>query len=147
MVGPLVQVAAGEYSGCRAKAAIFASMRVHHLAFRTDHLPRLERFYVAGLGLTVISRQDERSVWLEAGGTILMLERREPNEPPLLADSQEVVAFAVSPQDFPPLWARLAASGVSIENRTDFTVYCRDPDGRKIGLSAYPVALERLPGG
>ena len=34
--------------------------------------------------------------------------------------------------------ARLASSGIAIEARTEFTLYFRDPDGRRIGLSHYP---------
>ena len=43
-------------------------MRVHHLAFRTRDLTRLERFYTDVLGLLVARRDEERSVWLRAEG-------------------------------------------------------------------------------
>ena len=37
-------------------------MRIHHLAFRTGNLARLEAFYVGALGLAVVQRNEERSV-------------------------------------------------------------------------------------
>lgn len=116
-------------------------MRVHHLAFRTGDLERLERFYVDALGLAVIRRNDARSVWLDAGGTIVMLELRGPDEPAIDAASKEMVAFAVDPVARALYTDRLARAGVSVEASTDFTLYVRDPDGRRIGLSSYPAPL------
>ena len=116
-------------------------MRIHHLAFRTDDLLRLERFYVDALGLAVIKRNEARSTWLDAGGSIVMLELRDPHEPPPHADSKELVAFTLDPASLPLVHERLARANVPIEARTDFTLYLRDPDGRRIGLSSYPVPL------
>lgn len=109
-------------------------MRVHHVAFRTRDLGRLEAFYVGTLGLVVSRRAGDRSVWLDAGGTIVMLERKEANEPDIPEGSREMIAFAIAPDD--PRVARLP-----IEDRTAFTVYLRDPDGRRVGLSSYPEPL------
>lgn len=116
-------------------------MRVHHLAFRTRDLARLERFYVEALGLAVIRRHATRSVWLDAGGSIVMLELRDEEEPGVVAGSQEMVAFAVAPETRALCTERLARAGVAIEASTDFTLYVRDPDGRRIGLSSYPAKL------
>jgi catechol 2,3-dioxygenase-like lactoylglutathione lyase family enzyme len=110
-------------------------MRVHHIAFRTADLARLEVFYVDVLGFTVSRRQADYSVWLDAGGALLMLERAEAGEPEVPPGSMELVAFAAAPGDE----AKLAAAGVPIEARTAFTVYFRDPDGRRIALSHYPL--------
>jgi glyoxylase I family protein len=112
-------------------------VRVHHVAFRTDDLEALERFYAEVLGLAVLRRSDERSVWLDAGGSILMLEKRDSNEPLVPAGSKELVAFSVSA----PMIERLGAAGIVIEARTAYTLYVRDPDGRRIGLSSYPDEL------
>ena len=109
---------------------------MHHLAFRTADLARLERFYVDVLGLAV-SRRTERSVWLDAGGTILMLERADAGEPAVPPGTMELVAFAATA-------ARrdgLTAAGVPIEGRTAYSLYFRDPDGRRIGISSYPEGL------
>ncbi|MDB4939426.1 MAG: Lactoylglutathione lyase [Labilithrix sp.] len=116
-------------------------MRVHHLAFRTKDLGRLERFYVEALGLAVVRRQEPRSVWLDAGGAIVMLETSEPGEPPHPEGSKELVAFTIAPETRALYTERLAKAGVGIEASTEFTLYVRDPDGRRIGLSSYPAPL------
>jgi glyoxylase I family protein len=116
-------------------------MRVHHLAFRTADLARLERFYVEALGLAVLRRDAARSIWLDAGGAIVMLELRDEGEPELDAASREMVAFAVEPIARSACMARLSRAGVALEAATDFTLYVRDPDGRRIGLSSFPAKL------
>ena len=123
----------------RARYALF--MRVHHLAFRTGDLAKLERFYVDAIGLAVVRRDEARSVWLDAGGAIVMLELREPGEPAHSAGSKELVALAIEPDARALCTDRLARAGVAIEATTDFTLYVRDPDGRRIGLSSYPARL------
>lgn len=115
-------------------------MRLHHLAFRTGDLARLERFYVDVLALTVLRRDGAQSVWLDASGTILMLERRDAGEVPIDASSKELVCFAIGRDEHEAFAVRLAANGVGIDARTAFTMYFRDPDGRRVGLSSYPDA-------
>jgi hypothetical protein len=45
---------------------------------------------------------------------------------------------AVGPSALRASWtARLAAAGVAVEAQTEFTLYFRDPDGRRVALSAY----------
>ena len=116
-------------------------MRIHHVALRTRELPRLERFYVDVLGLAVTRRQDDRSVWLDAAGAIVMLERAEPGEPESVVGSMELLAFAIAPEEHALYTDRLARAGVAIEARTASTLYVRDPDGRRVGLSAWPATL------
>jgi glyoxylase I family protein len=112
-------------------------MRVHHIAFRTHDLPRLEKFYVELLGLTVKERHGERSLWLDAGDAIVMLEQAAAGEPNIPAGSFELLAFTIMPHEKKLRLAALDAAGVVVESATDFTVYFRDPDGRRIGLSHF----------
>jgi len=114
-------------------------VRIHHVALRTPDVAQLERFYAGVLGLRVVRRDDARgSVWLalglpaDAGGAVLMLERAEIEEPPVPAGSRELVAFAVD--DLAPWRAR-----VSVEAETAHTLYFRDPDGRRVAVSTYPL--------
>ncbi len=116
-------------------------MRVHHLAFRTHDLARLELFYAQALGLVVLRRDAERSVWLDAGGSVLMLERAEPGEAAGKAGEMDLVAFEVSPDQRAFYMDTLTRARVPVEGSTDFTLYFRDPDGRRIGLSSYPTPL------
>jgi catechol-2,3-dioxygenase len=103
---------------------------------RTSDLARLERFYVDVVGLTLLRRDDTRgSVWVDAAGSIVMLERAsvdEPNPPP---GAKDLVAFAI---DDKKTWrARLESAGVAIEAETVHTLYFRDPDGRRLAVSTF----------
>ncbi len=115
-------------------------MRVHHIALRTTDVARLERFYSGVLGVRVRERRGTGSVWLDADGVIVMLERADDGEPGIVADTKELVAFGVEVDELPEALARLAAAGVAVEARTEFTHYVRDPDGRRVALSHYPHA-------
>jgi catechol 2,3-dioxygenase-like lactoylglutathione lyase family enzyme len=108
-------------------------VRIHHVALRTRDLPRLERFYRDVLGFRVMRRDDARgSVWLDADGAVLMLERAGPGEPAVPAGTLELLAFAVDDKE--PWRARVA-----VEAETAHTLYFRDPDGRRLGVSTYPT--------
>jgi catechol 2,3-dioxygenase-like lactoylglutathione lyase family enzyme len=112
-------------------------MRIHHIALRTRDLEGLVGFYTEALGLDVVKRSGG-GVWLQAGDALVMLERADDDEPPIPSGTRELVAFAVEARDLPPLEKRLAGHGVPIEARTAFTLYFRDPDGRRVGVSQYP---------
>ncbi len=114
-------------------------MRIHHLALRTVDLARLRGFYVGVLGLCPSAAADERAtrVWLQAGDAVLMLERADDGEPPIARGTMELVAFAVDDRE---AWrARLEHAGVRIEAETAHTLYFRDPDGRRVAVSDYPL--------
>lgn len=120
---------------------------LHHLALRTRELERLEGFYAKVLDLRVLRRDDARgSVWLGAGSVVLMLERASLDEPAVPAGSLDLVAFAAgdagdpfpgAPASLESWRVRLRDAGVAIEGATDHTLYFRDPDGRRIGVSAF----------
>ena len=115
------------------------SLRIHHLALRARDPSATEHFYVSVLGLRVMARHDDRgSVWLDASGAMVMVERAEDGEPAIDAGSRELVAFAID--DLPAWRLRLAQAGVNVEGETPYTLYFRDPDGRRVGLSTYAFA-------
>ena len=66
-----------------------------------------------------------------------MLERAGDEEPGVGAGSKELVAFAIEEADAARWRRTLAARDVAIEQETAFTIYFRDPDGRRIALSHY----------
>lgn len=106
------------------------------MAMRTADVPRLERFYVEVLGLAVMRRDDARgSVWLDADGTVVMIERAEAGEAGIPAGTRELVAFAVPDKE--ALRARLPP----LEAETQHTLYFRDPDGRRVAVSDYPFPV------
>lgn len=115
-------------------------MIIHHLALRVADVERSLSFYSGLLGLRQIRRQDNEhglsSAWLEAGKTILMLERHLAGAR-ASAGSGHLLAFAV---DDLLGWAdRLAAAGIPIEGRTEHTLYVLDPDGHRVGLSEFEI--------
>ena len=114
-------------------------MQPHHLAFRTRDLARLRRFYQELLGLRSVREQAYYSVWLALGDAVLMLEQAEADEPTVPAGSLELLALRVDAQERARLLDQLRAGGVAIEDQTDFTSYFRDPDGRRIAISTYPL--------
>ncbi len=107
------------------------AVKVHHIALRTNDRRALERFYSDILGLPMIKRT-KRSTWLDAGGTILMIEERERGEPVIAKGSLELVAFGVTKR----VHAKLAKK-LEVEASTEFTSYFRDPDGRRVAISHY----------
>ncbi len=68
-----------------------------------------------------------------------MIEAAGPDEPAVPPGSLELVAFAIDEDEKPAWRARLAARGVVLEAETAFTLYFRDPDGRRVGVSHYPL--------
>jgi catechol 2,3-dioxygenase-like lactoylglutathione lyase family enzyme len=120
---------------------------VHHIAIKVRDLARAERFFVQTLGLAVLRRwpaQDgsgERSLWLDLGaGAFLALERSSNEREPLVADGPGLHLFALRIERAErQAWiARLASAGVPLYEQTAFTIYCKDPEGNRIGLSHWP---------
>jgi glyoxylase I family protein len=112
-------------------------MRIHHIALRTADVARLERFYVDVLGLPVAARHGDRSVWLDADGVFVMLEKAGEDEPGISARTMELVAFGIEADKLSACLGKLATAGVGVEACTEYTLYFRDPDGRRVALSHY----------
>jgi catechol 2,3-dioxygenase-like lactoylglutathione lyase family enzyme len=128
---------------------------VHHLAVQVRDLAAVERFYKETLGLRELRRwpardgDGDRSVWLDAGdGAFLALERVAGGltgaEDPARAERPglHLVALRIERGARAPWEQRLAAAGVEIYARTAFTLYVRDPEGNRVGLSHWPDTAE-----
>jgi catechol 2,3-dioxygenase-like lactoylglutathione lyase family enzyme len=120
---------------------------LHHVALGSRDVERLAAFYRHTFGLAELRRfltteGALRSVWLDLGGVILMIEHTE--EPPHRVDrvgaGPFLLAFQVSPTERWQIESALERAGVPIESRTDFTSYARDPDNNRFGFSHYPDA-------
>ena len=116
-----------------------SARRVHHLALRTRDVPGVADFYRAALGLTVAREQPGYSVWLSLGAAVLMVEQRDVDEPDVPPGSRELVAFAMRPDEREGMRETLRAMGVAVEAETAHTLYFRDPDGRRVAVSSYPL--------
>ena len=109
-------------------------MRVHHVAIQVASLARAKAFYVDVLELPV-AREQPHSVWVDADGTLVMLELG----PDAARGGLQALAFSMGASSRDEWRAKLAAAGVAIESESDFTIYVRDPDGTRVALSSYPV--------
>ncbi len=112
---------------------------LHHLAFRTHQLEALVSFYTELFGFPIARDERPRAVWCDLGGAVLMIERADEGEV-VTGRARDVVIFAGEPAEFRD---RLRAREVREDGATDFTVYVRDPDGRRVGVSRYPLSSQQ----
>jgi catechol 2,3-dioxygenase-like lactoylglutathione lyase family enzyme len=122
----------------------------HHVAVQVCDLEKATTFYTEVLGLAVVKRWAEadgspRSVWLDVGaGAFVALEKGTPPSPEHdrpFHDGQpgwHLVALAIPRADRQVWEERLQRAGVPVVHRTSYTLYLRDPDGNRVGLSHYP---------
>ena len=127
-------------------------MRAHHLAIRARDVQRVAAFYRDVLQLEVVTAPRPSVVWLRAGDLLLMIEPLDregadaSNHDSSSHDSATtqqglyLLAFAIDPEARAIWERRLAEHNISIESRSDFTLYVRDPEGNRVGLSSYPNA-------
>lgn len=131
---------------------------LHHFAIQVRDLAAAERFYAGLLGLRVLrrwpwsaghlaaGRAGERSLWLALGAAaadgFLALEACEGEPAPApFRDGRpglHLVALRIGAGERGAWEERLAAAGVEIVHRSPFTLYVRDPEGNRVGLSHWP---------
>jgi glyoxylase I family protein len=125
-------------------------MRVHgfhHLAIQVLHLESCAAFYREVLGLPELKRHRRpdgsvRSIWLQVGEGFLALEEvdQAPEETPFRhpRPGLHLIALRISKKEREAMCAELASRGVPLEHQTQWTVYVRDPEGNRVGLSHHP---------
>ena len=120
---------------------------VHHIAIKVRDLARAERFFAHTLGLAILRRwpasdgSGARSLWLDLGaGAFLALERSSNEGEPLAAEGPglHLLALRIERAERQRWIDRLASAGVALYRQTAFTIYCKDPEGNRIGLSHWP---------
>ncbi len=125
-------------------------MHLHHLALQVHDLEPTVGWYREILELPLLQEwRDEagalRSVWLRLSGeAFLALERGGPKrggeaeEPGSGPAGYHLAAFRINASERQYWERRLHERGVAIEHRTRWTIYFRDPEGNRIGLSHHP---------
>lgn len=111
-------------------------MRIHHVALRVQDLEAARVFYGGFLGLPELKRDGARSVWLRAGDAVLMLEQNLRGKG---ADEGSGHVLALAVDDLTSWEEKLALAGIPVEDRTEHTLFFRDPDGHRVGLSVYEL--------
>lgn len=121
------------------------SHRLHHIALGARDVDKLATFYAVAFELTERVRHyyDDgqlRSVWLEMGDTILMVEHTYQTKRRVegVGAGPFLLAFAVADaHELSALERRVERLGAEIEDRTDFSSYFRDPEGNRVAASHY----------
>jgi glyoxylase I family protein len=126
---------------------------VHHVAIQVRDLAAMTAFYRDVLGLPELRRwpttdgTGERSIWLDLGGGAFLALERTDADPTSQARHDEwksptpgfhLLALAIASSARSSWEARLGAAGVAIAHRTAYTLYVRDPEGNRVGLSHWP---------
>lgn len=119
---------------------------LHHVALKSLQPGKLAAFYRDVLGLAESARHVDdsglRSVWLELGDGILMIERSDTVGPipELFADPPgwHILALRIE-ADRRSAWVdKLSSAGVPLRTETAHTLYFTDPEGHRFALSHWP---------
>lgn len=118
---------------------------LHHIALGAVDVEEVARFYGQVFGLDELRRHDDeagklRSIWLELGESILMIERSDGPGRAVegIGSGPFLLAFSVQPEQRQVFEERLRDFGSAIESRSEFTSYARDPEGNRVAISHYP---------
>lgn len=125
-----------------------APFGVHHLAIQCRDLPVMVRFYERILRLRVERRwptddgRGDRAVWVRMGTGVIALEACEgsPNPPPWqsVEPGLHLLALEIHWGNREIWLGHLAQCGVEVVYQSPWTIYVRDPEGNRIGLSHFP---------
>jgi hypothetical protein len=124
-------------------------LALHHVALGAADVERVAEFYRQVFGLPEVTRHHDdagalRSVWLDLGSSAtLMIERTQARRSAVIeiGHGAFLLAFRVPPEQRAELEDRLERAGASIEARTPFSSYARDPEGNRIACSHYPIPV------
>ncbi|MCE9599162.1 MAG: VOC family protein [Spirochaetia bacterium] len=121
-------------------------MKLHHVALVAEDVSRVAEFYET-LGLKRIKEQSDnkgiRSVWLEIGESILMIERADLTLAKPIAGFHDkspgyhLLAFRIQRKEKDFWMTKLSELRIPIVYFTDYTMYLMDPERNRIGLSFY----------
>jgi catechol 2,3-dioxygenase-like lactoylglutathione lyase family enzyme len=122
---------------------------VHHVAITVLDLVQAEYFYGVVLELPVQRRWFEadgttpRSIWFALGQDSFLAVERVRRDVNVVTDSTKsgwhLLALGIQ-CDAREAWReRLQRLGFPCTEETAYTLYCRDPEGNRVGLSHWPI--------
>ena len=115
------------------------SLEFHHLAIRSNDVVGVAAFYCEVFDLIVARDLLPKSIWLGlAHDSMLMIEAREPGEPAPSEGSLDMFAMRVTPT-FREVVKQRAVDRGCFDGETEHTVYVRDPEGRRVGVSTFDL--------
>jgi len=121
-------------------------MKLHHVALGARDVEGVAAFYRDRLGLREVRRHHEsdgqlRSVWLDLGGALLMIEFTDQPSRPVqgIGAGPFLIAVTVAAEKRAALASMLTAAGFPAESRSEHTLYFRDPEGNRVAISSFPL--------
>ncbi len=125
-------------------------MQVHHVAIQVNDLEGAVRWYRELFELSVLREwmDDDgrlRAVWLklqDQGGAFLALERcagKGTRSGWWHADPGiHVLSLRITAEERERWEKRFAERGIEVDHRSKWTLFVRDPEGNRLGLSHHP---------
>lgn len=120
----------------------------HHVAIQARDVERVTAFYRDVLGFPELTRHHRpdgslRSIWVGVpGGAFLAIEAADeaPEATPFRHGRPGLLmlAFRIPRAERARTVEELARAGVRLEHETKWTLYVRDPEGNRVGLSHHP---------
>jgi catechol 2,3-dioxygenase-like lactoylglutathione lyase family enzyme len=104
-------------------------------------------FYRDVLGLPEVARHAHeagrlRSIWIGIGDGFLAIEQAPQESDGKLAAGERpgyhLLALRIAPEERRGFEEALARRGVPLERESRWTLYVRDPEGNRVGLSHHP---------
>lgn len=128
-----------------------APFGIHHMAVQCHDLPAMALFYEKVLRLKVERRwpgEDgaDRSVWLRSGNSVIALEQcaltPDPDEWQSDEPGLHLLALEIAWQNRETWLKWLTHKEVTPVFESAWTIYVRDPEGNRVGLSHFPFTAD-----
>ena len=122
---------------------------LHHIALQVYNLEKVAHFYREVLQLPEMTRHFRpdgtlRSIWMKLSGQpeqqgFLAIEQADtPSSITSGPAGYSFLALGIDRDDRRHVEERLRSLGVPVEHASRWTLYFRDPEGNRVGLSHYP---------
>lgn len=118
-------------------------IKAHHMALKCHHLTAMGEFYGEVLRLDLVDQkkngEELRSLWFKVGDIILMIEKEAQlkEESKVNRPGWDILVFQIEKKQQDQWRRHLLENHIQIEDETDYTLYFRDPEGNRLGLSWY----------